>query len=100
MQNCKKGKYNFDFFCAYFNIFFICCKKQVPGENVLSGKTKIFVVHMKELIYTAIFILLGIVLLLLLISMFSPDESKAPPAKPQTKQETLYQASLGHCINY
>jgi hypothetical protein len=55
---------------------------------------------MKELIYTAIFILLGIVLLFLLISMFSPDESKAPPAKPQTKQETLYQASLGHCINY
>ncbi len=100
MHNCKKRKWLFKFFCAYFNVFFICCKKQVPGENVLSGKTKIFVVHMKELIYTAIFILLGIVLLLLLVSMFSPEDSKAPTPKPQTKQETLYKASLVHCINH
>ena len=36
----------------------------------MSSKTKIVVLHMKELIYTGIFILLGIVLIVLLISMF------------------------------
>ncbi len=55
----------------------------------MSSKTKILVVHMKELIYTGIFILLGIVLLLLLFSMFTPENSKsAPKQEPATtKQE-------------
>ena len=47
-----------------------------------------------ELIYTAIFLLLGIVLLFLLISMFSPAKSKGPEQIPKTKQETLCLASL------
>lgn len=55
----------------------------------MSSKTKILVVHMKELIYTGIFILLGIVLLMLLFSMFTPDSSKnVPKQEPAaTKQE-------------
>ena len=36
----------------------------------MSAKTKIVVLHMKELIYTAIFIVLGIILVLLLSFMF------------------------------
>ena len=59
----------------------------------MSSKTKIVVVHMKELIYTGIFILLGIVLILLLISMFTPDKSQKAP-KAQTKQEALISAPL------
>ena len=39
----------------------------------MSAKTKIWVFHMKELIYTAIFIILGITFLLLMIFMFSAD---------------------------
>lgn len=39
----------------------------------MSAKTKIVVVKAKELIYTALFIGLGIVLILLLIFMFAPE---------------------------
>ena len=42
----------------------------------MSGKTKIFVFHMKELIYTIVFIVLAIVLVWLLIFMFGPDQDK------------------------
>ncbi len=38
----------------------------------MSSKTKIVVLHMKEIIYTAIFAVLAIVLILLLIFMFLP----------------------------
>ena len=40
----------------------------------MSAKTKIIVVKAKELIYTALFICLAIVLILLLIFMFAPEE--------------------------
>lgn len=60
---------------------------------ILSGKTKIVVVHMKELIYTGIFLLLGIVLLALLISMFTPKNTTSAP-KLNTKQEALIPAPL------
>ena len=42
----------------------------------MSSKTKIVVLHMKELIYTGIFVVLGILLIILLIVMFLPDKSK------------------------
>ena len=42
----------------------------------MSAKTKIVVLHMKEMIYTLIFAGLGILLILLLIFMFFPKESK------------------------
>lgn len=38
----------------------------------MSSKTKIIVLHMKEIIYTAIFAVLAIVLILLLVFMFLP----------------------------
>lgn len=40
----------------------------------MEKKTKIIVLHMKELIYTGIFVVLGIILILLLIFMFMPDK--------------------------
>ena len=58
----------------------------------MSSKTKIFVFHMKELIYTGIFLLLGIVLILLLFSMFAPQDNQTAPG-PETKQETQISAS-------
>ena len=38
----------------------------------MSSKTKIIVLHMKEIIYTIIFAVLAVVLILLLIFMFHP----------------------------
>lgn len=46
----------------------------------MSSKTKIVVLRMKELIYTGIFVALGILLILLLVYMFSPKGSKEPNA--------------------
>ena len=40
----------------------------------MSSKTKIVVFHMKELIYTGIFIVLGILFIILLTIMFLPDK--------------------------
>ena len=42
----------------------------------MSGKTKIVVFRMKELIYTLLFIVLAIVLILLLVFMFGPGKDK------------------------
>lgn len=50
----------------------------------MSAKTKIVVLHMKELIYTGIFAALGILFVILLLMMFLPEKEKtgnnAPPA--------------------
>lgn len=49
----------------------------------MSAKTKIVVLHMKELIYTGIFAVLGILLVILLIMMFLPGkEDNAPRQEP------------------
>lgn len=42
----------------------------------MSSKTKIVVLHVKELIYTGIFAALGILLIVLLILMFLPDKEE------------------------
>lgn len=42
----------------------------------MSSKTKIIVLHLKELIYTGIFALLGILFIILLIIMFLPKDKK------------------------
>lgn len=41
----------------------------------MSPKTKIVVFHMKEIIYTAVFAVLGIILILVLLFMFLPGHS-------------------------
>lgn len=42
----------------------------------MSSKTKIVVLHMKEIIYTTVFVVLGILLIVLLAFMFSPKSEK------------------------
>jgi uncharacterized protein with FMN-binding domain len=43
----------------------------------MKSKTKIVVLHLKELIYTGIFAVLGILFIILLIIMFLPDKKEA-----------------------
>ena len=47
----------------------------------MSSKTKIVVLHMKEIIYTVIFAVLAIVLILLLIFMFRPGHHSEATGK-------------------
>ena len=47
----------------------------------MSAKTKIIVLHMKEIIYTAVFIVLGILLIILLAFMFSPKQKDSIPSE-------------------
>lgn len=49
----------------------------------MSSKTKIVVLHMKEIIYTVVFAILGILLVLLLIYMFFPSNKKESSSAAQ-----------------
>ena len=51
----------------------------------MSSKTKIFVLRMTELIYTGIFVALGILLILLLVYMFSPKGGNSDTAEGSGK---------------
>lgn len=56
----------------------------------MSAKTKIVVLHMKELIYTGIFAALGILFVILLLVMFLPgkDAKEEPVPVPEDKEES------------
>ena len=53
------------------------------------SQTKIIILQMKEIIYTAIFIGLGLLLILLLLLMFHPGKEKDTTPLPSTS-EALY----------
>lgn len=50
----------------------------------MSGKTKIVVLKMKELICTGIFLVLGILAIILLVIMFQNKDESATPEQPDT----------------
>ncbi len=54
----------------------------------MSSKTKIVVLHLKELIYTGIFAALGILFIVLLIIMFLPKEEKKETISTTLTQTT------------
>ena len=60
----------------------------------MSAKTKIVVLHMKELIYTAIFVGLGILLVILLLFMFLPDKKKEETAPTMKYTAGVYTSSI------
>ena len=61
----------------------------------MSAKTKIVVLQLKELIYTGIFVVLGIFLILLLVFMFLPEKKEASPSEPVMKYVAgVYQTSI------
>lgn len=50
----------------------------------MSSRTKIVVLHLKELLYTGIFLVLGILFIILLVIMFLPDQGDdAQPAQTE-----------------
>lgn len=61
----------------------------------MSSKTKIVVLRMKEIIYTAIFIGLGILLISLFLIMFHPKKDSSPASSGQASYiPGVYTASL------
>lgn len=60
----------------------------------MSAKTKIVVLHMKELIYTGIFAVLGLLFLVLLIMMFLPDKEKETVSTSTSEPDVAETASL------
>ena len=60
----------------------------------MSAKTKIVVLHMKELIYAGIFAALGILFLILLIMMFLPDKDNDSASRPTPEPDIAETASL------
>lgn len=59
----------------------------------MSAKTKIIVVKAKELIYTALFICLGLILILLCIFMFAP-EKKSKTTSSATYTPGVYTSTV------
>ena len=59
----------------------------------MSSKTKIVVLHMKEIIYTAVFAVFAIILILLLLVMFLP-KAKETSGKVKNYQEGVYTSDL------
>lgn len=60
----------------------------------MSAKTPIIVLHMKELIYTLVFAGLSILLILLFLYMFLPDNSKADNSESATYTAGVYTSSI------
>lgn len=56
----------------------------------MSAKTKIVVLHMKELIYTGIFAALGILFIVLLVMMFLPGKEKANSSDTPVATGSIY----------
>ena len=60
----------------------------------MSSKTKIVVLHMKEIIYTALFICLGILLVTLLTFMFHPKNKETSSSGSTSYQPGIYTSQL------
>ena len=60
----------------------------------MSSRTKIVVLHMKEIIYTAIFAALGILLIILLVIMFRPDKDTGSADTGKRYTPGIYTSSL------
>ena len=60
----------------------------------MSSRTKIIVLHMKEIIYTAVFAALGIVLIILLVIMFRPDADQSQSGTKEIYTPGIYTSTL------
>ena len=61
----------------------------------MSAKTKIIVLHMKEVIYTGIFLLLAVILAIVLFFMFGPGQKKSTSADAKSLYKPgIYASSI------
>ena len=69
-------------------------QRKAGGIFWMSAKTKIVVLHMKELVYTAIFLVLGVILVVLLITMFGTGKKETPTAESAAYIPGIYTSSI------
>ena len=60
----------------------------------MSRQTKILVLHMKELVYTTIFLVLGIILVILLVTMFRGDKKNPTVTESAAYIPGIYTSSI------
>lgn len=60
----------------------------------MSRQTKILVLHMKELLYTAVFLVLGIILMIVLVVMFSAEHRQPSVETAATYTAGVYTSSI------
>lgn len=60
----------------------------------MGSRTKIVVLHMKEIIYTAIFAALAVVLIILLVIMFRPDRNSGQTGADRKYTPGIYTSAL------
>ena len=61
----------------------------------MSAKTKIIVLHMKEVVYTGIFLLLAVILTIVLFFMFGPGQKKSTSADAKSLYKPgIYTSSI------
>ena len=56
----------------------------------MSSKTKIIVLHMREIIYTVVFAVLALILILLLFFMFGPKKEAKKDFRPDIYAGNLF----------
>lgn len=66
----------------------------IPEVPLMSSKTKIVVLKMKELIYTAVFLGLAVVLITLFLVMFRPKQETPSPSQAASYTPGVYTSSL------
>lgn len=65
------------------------------GEDVMSNSPKFMVFHLKELIYTFVFIVLGILLIVMLVFMFKDKQEKSDKtANTNTYASGIYTSTV------
>ena len=81
--------HNFQSYIPPFHIRYR--KTNVRQRSVyMSSKTKIVVLHMKEIIYTVVFLILAILMIALLVIMFGPKKDMETAATAQTTEPDKY----------
>ena len=89
-----KVKHFFKIFLIFFILFSYTELNRHGRSNQVSRQTKILVLHMKELVYTAIFLVLGVILVILLVTMFGTDKKEAPATGPAAYIAGVYTSSI------
>ena len=94
MANAILNRYFIFIIFFFVPAYGISIEISLQGEGPMHSKTKIVVLHMKELIYTGLFILLGVLFIILLVIMFNPKRDATSKVSSTAYIPGVYTTSL------